>query len=105
MRRTAAPPDAKAKRTKKPPEVKGIRVSVAEARNSFTALLDRVATGRVRVVIERAGKVVGFLGTSRDLTVVVEEEEDREDIGAAEEALKEPGFVTQEELKGQLGLS
>ena len=89
MSRTAAVTEAKATRGKKPPGVKGVRVSVDEARRNFTALLERVATGRVRVVIERAGKIVGFLGTSRDLAVVVEEEEDREDAAAAEEALAE----------------
>jgi PHD/YefM family antitoxin component YafN of YafNO toxin-antitoxin module len=85
---TETKPTKRAK-AKTPHEVKKVRVSVAEARKRFAELLERVTAGRERIVIERAGKIVGFLGTARDLAVVVEEEEDREDAAAAEEALAE----------------
>ena len=92
------------KRTRTPPAVAGTRVSAAEARRTFAALLERVAGGRERVVIERDGKIVGFLGTARDLDLVVEEEEDREDQAAAEEALREEGSIPWEEVKADAGL-
>ena len=106
MSRAVVHPEPKTKTptTKAPRPVKGVRVTEAEARRSFAKLLDQVATGRVRVVIEREGKIVGFLGTKKDLNLVVEDEEDREDIADAEKALAEPGFVSLEELKAEFGL-
>jgi len=99
-------PTPKAVRSRR---VKGVRVTVAEARKRFTELLGQVATGRVRVVLERDGKIVGFLGTPKDLALVVEDEEDREDIAAAQEALAEmertgEKAIPLEEVCRELGL-
>jgi prevent-host-death family protein len=112
MSRTTIVPETKPKRSraKKLPEVKGIRVSAAEARRNFAALLERVVGGRERVVIERRGRIVAFLGTARDLAAVVEEEEDREDIAVAREALAEMKRTGQEaipyeQVRRELGLA
>ena len=109
-RTTAAPertkPPTKKTKGKTPPvqTVKGTRISAAEACRDFAALLERVAGGRERVVIERDGKIVAFLGTERDLDLVVEDEEDREDLAAAEEAMREEGAVPWEKVKADAGL-
>ena len=79
--------------------VKGSRVTVVEAKERIAQLIDRVASGRERIVIERDGRVIGALVNRRDLALIVENEEDHEDIAAAEKAAHEEGTVSWEKIK------
>jgi antitoxin (DNA-binding transcriptional repressor) of toxin-antitoxin stability system len=79
-------------------------VTVVEAKERIAQLIDRVASGRERIVIERDGRVIGALVNRRDLALIVEDEEDREDIAAAEQAAHEEGAVSWEKIKADADL-
>ncbi len=82
------------------------RLNVMEARKAFSETLNRVAFGRERIVLERRGKEVAALVPVEEMRLLerlFEKLEDREDVEASCEALKE-GSVSLEDLKGELGL-
>jgi antitoxin Phd len=66
------------------------RVSVSDAREGLPELVNRVAYGRDRVVIERRGQPKAALVSMEDLARL-ERLEDEEDLAAANKALEEPG--------------
>ena len=79
------------------------RVTVSEARGAFSELINKVAYGGERTVIERRGKTVAAVVSIEDLELL-ERLEDHMDVEAAREALKERGAVPWAELKAALGL-
>ncbi len=79
------------------------RINVMDARRTFSKTVNRVAFGRERIVLERRGEDVAAIVPVEDL-VLLEEMEDRMDVEAAREALKERDSVSLEELKTKLGL-
>jgi prevent-host-death family protein len=66
------------------------RANLGEVRANFTEALNRVAYGGERIVVGRRGKDVAALVPLEDLALL-NELEDRMDLEAAREALKEPG--------------
>jgi prevent-host-death family protein len=83
------------------------RITASNARKEFGRALDRAARKGKRVVIQRRGKDVAVLVPIEDvrlLDALIEKYEDTIDIKAAKQALKEPGSVSLEELKADLGL-
>jgi len=76
---------------------------VSKARQELAELINRVAYGGERIVIERRGKEVAALVPTEDLQVL-ESLEDRIDLETAREALKEKGAIPWEKLKADLGL-
>ena len=66
-------------------------------------LLDRVAHHGERVAVDRYGKPVAALVSSKDLELL-EAIEDRMDFEAAREALREPGRRRWDAVKGELTL-
>lgn len=82
------------------------RLAASEARDRFAEVLNRVAFGRERVILERRGKDLAAIVPLEDLKVL-EALEDRLDVQDALAALEEgerEGFVSWEELKGDLDL-
>ncbi len=73
-------------------------VSVAKIRNNMADVLNRVAYGGERVVLERRGKGVAALVSVEDLALL-EELETRADIKAALKARKEKGVVPLRKIK------
>jgi prevent-host-death family protein len=83
-----------------------VKVEATAARNAFSDILNKVAYGRDRVVIERRGKVVAALVPVEDLRLL-ELLEDRLDVEAARKALANPKNrvrVPWEKVKASLGL-
>ena len=83
------------------------RLRASEARDNFSDTLNRVAYGGECIVLERNGKDVAAVIPPEDLRLflrLLEEFEDREDVKAAREAMREPGTVPWEEVKESLGL-
>ncbi|MBI5481084.1 MAG: type II toxin-antitoxin system prevent-host-death family antitoxin [Deltaproteobacteria bacterium] len=80
------------------------RVTTAAARKDFTGTLDRVARKGERIVLQKGGKDVAAIVPVEDLELL-EELEDRLDLEAAREALREPGpNIPWEKVKRDLGL-
>ena len=82
------------------------RVSASEARAHFADVLERVAHGGERVVIERRGKVLGAVVSLEDLEVLerVRELEAEEDRAALARTRKERGSIAWTLIKRDLGL-
>ncbi|HEY1693173.1 MAG TPA: type II toxin-antitoxin system Phd/YefM family antitoxin [Polyangiaceae bacterium] len=82
-------------------------ISASEARAHFAEVLDRVAQGGGRVVIERRGKVLGAVVSRDDLEVLerLRKLEDDEDRAAVARARKEKGSVAWALIKHDLGLT
>jgi len=82
------------------------RVKASEARNDFATTLNRVAYGKNRVVLHRRGKDLAAIVPMEDLELL-QKLEDRLDLEAAREALKEAGrkgTISWEKIKKDLGL-
>ena len=79
------------------------RLAANEARKDFAEALNRVAYRGERIIVHRRGKNVAALVPIEDLTLL-EEMEDRIDLEAAREALKEPGSISLAQLKKRLGI-
>ena len=77
------------------------RVTATELRVAISDLLDRVARHGERVVVERYGKRVAALVSPEDLELL-EAIENRMDIEAAREALREPGRRSWDEVRAEL---
>jgi prevent-host-death family protein len=79
------------------------RVSATDARKSFFDTISRVAYTGERFVVARHGKDVAALVPIDDLAVL-KALEDRYDLDAVKEAMKEHGTVSWEKVKADLGL-
>jgi antitoxin Phd len=79
------------------------RLSASAVREEFSETLNRVAYGGERIVLERRGKDVAALVPVEDLELL-ERLEDHMDLDAARKALEEPGSVSLDELKAELGI-
>jgi prevent-host-death family protein len=81
-------------------------MNASEARDNFGKVLDRVAKKGELVVLSRRGKELAAivpLEDPRNLKRAIEELEDRQDIEAAREALKEPGEIPLDEYLRKRG--
>lgn len=76
---------------------------VSKARGEFAEIINRVAYGGERILIERRGKGVAALVPAEDVAIL-ESLEDRLDLEAARKALREKGSIPWAKLKAQLGL-
>ena len=82
------------------------RLAVSKVRTELAEMLNRVAYGHERVVLERRGKNVAALVSIEDLELL-ELLEDRADLAAARKALGEAKggkLVPWKDLKRKLGL-
>ncbi|MDE2872378.1 MAG: type II toxin-antitoxin system Phd/YefM family antitoxin [Gemmatimonadota bacterium] len=77
------------------------RVTATELQVAISDLLDRVVDRGERVVVERHGKPVAALVSPEDLELL-EAIENRMDIEAAREALREPGRASWDEVRAEL---
>jgi prevent-host-death family protein len=85
-------------------------LSVEEARNGFTEVLNRAKYNNERTIVTRRGKEVGAIISMEDLRlleVCVEALEDRADAELAHKrlaSLDESGTIPLEEIASRLGL-
>lgn len=79
------------------------KVAATQLRFLISGLLDRVIHHGERVAIERYGKPVAALVSPEDLELL-EAIENRMDIEAAQEALKEPGRRSWDEVRAGIAL-
>lgn len=79
------------------------RLATTNLRDNLADTLNRVAYQGERVILERRGKNVAALVSLEDLALL-QQIEDRIDIEAAREALKEPGSASWKTVKARLGL-
>jgi prevent-host-death family protein len=79
------------------------RLSASKAREEFAEVMNRAAYKGERTLLHRRGKDVAAIVPVADL-VLLEQIEDRMDLEAAREAMKEPGTVSWEKVKKDLGL-
>jgi len=79
-------------------------LNASRVRYEFADLLSRVGYRKERLLIKRHGKPVAALVPVEDLTLL-EKLEDRLDLDAAREALKEPGAIPWKQLKASLFFS
>jgi prevent-host-death family protein len=79
------------------------KVSTVEAREQLSTIINRAAFGKERVVLTRRGKELAAVVPIEDVKLL-EDLEDRLDIEAAREALKEEGNIPWEKIKAELGL-
>jgi len=83
-----------------------VRIEATTARNAFSDVINKVAYGADRVVIERRGKPVAAVIPMEDLRLL-ELLEDHLDIEAARKALADPKNrvrIRWEKVKADLGL-
>jgi prevent-host-death family protein len=79
------------------------KISTVEARGRFSDIINRAAFGKERVVLTRRGKELAAVVPIEDMKFL-EELEDRLDVEAARQALKEEGTIPWEKVKAELGL-
>ena len=79
------------------------KVSTVEARDQLSTIINRAAFGKERVVLTRRGKELAAIVPIEDVKLL-EDLEDRLDLEAAREALKEEGTIPWEKVKAELGL-
>ena len=80
-------------------------INIAEAKEDFSELVNRVAHNRDRVIITRRGKEIAVLIPIEDLQLL-QTQQDKRDLAEAVEALKETrehGTITLSELKEEIG--
>lgn len=83
-----------------------VKIEATTARNAFSDVVNKVAYGADRVVIERRGKPVAAVISMEDLRLL-ELLEDRLDIEAARKALTNPKNrvrIPWQKVKADLGL-
>lgn len=78
-------------------------MTTLEARKHFADTLNRTAYGKERIVVTRRGQELAAILPIEDLRLL-EEIEDQIDLREALRALKEPGEISLESLKKELGL-
>ena len=79
------------------------RLSASKAREEFAEVVNRAAYKGERTLLHRRGKDVAAVVPVADL-VLLEQIEDRMDLEAARQAMKERGTVSWEKVKKDLGL-
>ena len=80
-------------------------INIAEAKEEFSELINRVAHSKERIVITRRDKEVAAIIPLEDLHVL-QNSQNKSDLHDATEALKEArlqGSVTLDELKDNMG--
>jgi antitoxin (DNA-binding transcriptional repressor) of toxin-antitoxin stability system len=85
------------------PEESPISMELLNDFKEFSMLLERALMTGERVMITRQGKPMGAIVPWEDVEIL-RVLEDRVDGEAAAEALKEPGVLSLEEIKRELGL-
>jgi prevent-host-death family protein len=80
-----------------------MEVGVHEIRANLADLINRVAYGGERIILERRSKPMLALVSMEDLALI-EELENRSDVRAALKARKEKGGVTLEQYRKKHGL-
>lgn len=80
-----------------------LEIGVAEIRSNLADVINRVAYGGERIVLQRRGKQVLAVVSLEDLELL-NALEDQADVKAAKKARKEKGEVTLEEIKARLGM-
>lgn len=80
-----------------------MQVSVSEIRNNMADVINRVAYGGERVVLQRRSKGVAAMVSMEDLALL-QALEDQSDVKAALRARKERGSVRLEKIKARLGM-
>jgi len=78
-------------------------IGVADIQANLADVINRVAYGGERIVLQRRGKQVLAVVPMEDLALI-EEMENRADIRAAMKARKEKGEVPLEKIKARLGM-
>jgi prevent-host-death family protein len=78
-------------------------MTATDLRDSFSETVNRVAFQGERIPLERHGKTVAALVSADDLELL-QALEDRIDLAAARQALKEPGRRNWTKVKAELGL-
>lgn len=78
-------------------------IGVADIRANLADVINRVAYGGERIVLQRRGKQVLAVVPMEDLALI-EEMENRADIRAALKARKEKGEVPLKKIKARLGM-
>ena len=79
------------------------KVAATKLRITISDLLDRVVHHGERVAVERYGKPVAALVSPEDLELL-EAIENRMDLEAAQEALREPGRRSWDEVRAEIAL-
>jgi prevent-host-death family protein len=80
-----------------------IEIGVADIRANLADVINRVAYGGERIVLQRRGKRVLAVVPMEDLELL-NALEDRADVKAAKKARKEKGAVPLEKIKARLGM-
>lgn len=83
------------------------RIGASEARGSFPEIVNRVAYGGERAVVERRGKELAAVVSMEDLRLLeklIEAEEDRIDIEESRKALADGERISWREVKKGRGL-
>ncbi len=80
-----------------------VEIGVADIRANLAEVINRVAYGGERIILQRRGKQVLAVVSMEDLELL-QSLEDRSDIKAALKARKEKGGVPLEKIKARLGM-
>jgi prevent-host-death family protein len=80
-----------------------MEIGVVEVRDNLAEIINRVAYGGERVVLNRRAKGVAAVVSMEDLKLL-EELEDRADVKAAKKARKEKGGITLSQYRKKHGL-
>jgi prevent-host-death family protein len=80
-----------------------LEIGVAEIRSNLADVINRVAYGGERVILQRRGKKVLAVVSMEDLELL-NSLEDRADVKAALKARKEKGGIPLEKIKARLGM-
>jgi prevent-host-death family protein len=78
-------------------------IGVAEIRANLADVINRVAYGGERIVLQRRGKKVLAVVSMEDLALL-QSMEDKSDVKAAAKARKEKGVVPLERIRARLGM-
>lgn len=78
-------------------------MTTVEAREHFSDMLNRSAYGKERIVVTRRGRELAAILPVEDLRLL-EELEDRIDVREALKALEEPGEISMNDLRRDLGI-
>jgi prevent-host-death family protein len=80
-----------------------LEIGVAEIRSNLADVINRVAYGGERVILQRRGKQVLAFVSMEDLETL-NALEDKADVKAAKKARKEKGGITLKKFKARLGM-
>ncbi|MEN6450645.1 MAG: type II toxin-antitoxin system prevent-host-death family antitoxin [Thermoguttaceae bacterium] len=80
-----------------------MEATVSEVRDNMADIINRVAYGGERVIVQRRSKGVAAVVSMEDLAVL-QALEDESDVKAASKARKEKGSVPLAKIKARLGM-